>query len=681
MNERDLKRAAVSTADAVFFLTNKFTQTPAQEDASCILQALSIQRYAQAARVQSSRKDRLTVCMQLTSKESHQLFESSSKQVSGHDLFSSQIVCIDEIKMNILSKSCLVPGLITMINNLIASSDENDTMNKAKPWVEEYVDGVGFEIYRVQVSTFYTGLEFREFARLVYETTGTLVFGLEVTHIKAGTRIVLNPGSYVLPQQHEGLAIFALMLASDLAEAMIMVSQNLVTAVAQKTANVPEDQRDEVMSQQELFASIKKQVGGPHEIKLERFNSESKLEVLEEPPAPETKSMWSNASKLLKPKTRKRDGKMQERYFVLEQPNLFEDMHITSVHDVFDEDFCGHFIVIGFPSHLYNFILPLRERKLGTATPIIIMSPVAPTESEWQSLAMFEDIYFLRGSPLDIYDLERVKVSTASRAILFTKAYKSDQYRNRESLVDADTIFAYSILKKENPNLDIIAELVVQSNINFIADAEDVQSSDAAAGESSTGKHVLLPPFAAGNIYTSSMLDTLLAQSYYNSNLITALHQLVVGEDLEKAQEWKKKSNISIQGSDLGYIPVPPSFDGKTYMELFTNLVASNVLPMAIRRGLTKNNTVGKQGNVMPYIVTNPKGDSILHAEDFVFVLSTETFVFRDKICAKKISQGPKVTQDTTSQKFTALQHRVESEMSSISKNIAKLITQVEDMK
>jgi hypothetical protein len=39
-----------------------------------------------------------------------------------------QIICVEELKMTLLSKSCICPGLITFMSNLIRSSGEPPDM-------------------------------------------------------------------------------------------------------------------------------------------------------------------------------------------------------------------------------------------------------------------------------------------------------------------------------------------------------------------------------------------------------------------------------------------------------------------------------------------------------------------------------------------------------------------------
>ena len=52
--------------------------------------------------------------------------------------------------MNLLAKSCFAPGLICMMSNLIASTAADED-GIEEIWLKEYVQGTGFEIYRVKI--------------------------------------------------------------------------------------------------------------------------------------------------------------------------------------------------------------------------------------------------------------------------------------------------------------------------------------------------------------------------------------------------------------------------------------------------------------------------------------------------------------------------------------------------
>ena len=62
---------------------------------------------------------------------------------------NDQLIIVEEIKMNLLAKSCFAPGLISLISNLIMSAGEPDESQFSQPWLPEYAEGMGHEIYRM----------------------------------------------------------------------------------------------------------------------------------------------------------------------------------------------------------------------------------------------------------------------------------------------------------------------------------------------------------------------------------------------------------------------------------------------------------------------------------------------------------------------------------------------------
>ena len=89
---------------------------------------------------------------------------------------------------------------------------------------------------------------------------------------------------------------------------------------------------------------------------------------------------------------------------------------------------------------------------------------------------------------------------------------------------DAQTIFIYKALKKCNPSLQVTVELIESSNIGYLmpkSQAKDNESFD------------LSPIFASGEVYISTLIDTLSCQAYYNPHIISILHQLLTGGSLD----------------------------------------------------------------------------------------------------------------------------------------------------
>ena len=82
-----------------------------------------------------------------------QLIKPESKDIYFKSLnlspLQDQLIIVEEIKMNLLAKSCFAPGLIAMISNMIASAGEIDTDIIEGEWFVDYAEGMGHEIYRM----------------------------------------------------------------------------------------------------------------------------------------------------------------------------------------------------------------------------------------------------------------------------------------------------------------------------------------------------------------------------------------------------------------------------------------------------------------------------------------------------------------------------------------------------
>ena len=62
----------------------------------------------------------MRLCMQLIKPDSKHHYHASLSLPSSLD----QIIIVEEIKMNLMAKSCFSPGLIALISNLITSSSD-----------------------------------------------------------------------------------------------------------------------------------------------------------------------------------------------------------------------------------------------------------------------------------------------------------------------------------------------------------------------------------------------------------------------------------------------------------------------------------------------------------------------------------------------------------------------------
>jgi hypothetical protein len=90
------------------------------------------------------------------------------------------------MKLSLLAKSCLCPGLVVLICNLIKSSIdcpkeiENKCTDQNWSWLYEYCCGKGNEIYRVEIPASYCGQQFCNISNDVYKEKGFLLIALEI---------------------------------------------------------------------------------------------------------------------------------------------------------------------------------------------------------------------------------------------------------------------------------------------------------------------------------------------------------------------------------------------------------------------------------------------------------------------------------------------------------------------
>ena len=119
----------------------------------------------------------------------------------------------------------------------------------------------------------------------------------------------------------------------------------------------------------------------------------------------------------------------------------------------------------------------------------------------WAQLSEFPKVYFIQGSPLKLGDLRRSGIKFAAAVIILSKTSDLDT-NNVTNMVDADTIFIYKTVKLMNKGVRIITELASMSTISFLSSTTNdyIQKYGYIASE----------PFASGEIYISSMLDTLI---------------------------------------------------------------------------------------------------------------------------------------------------------------------------
>jgi hypothetical protein len=123
----------------------------------------------------------------------------------------------------------------------------------------------------------------------------------------------------------------------------------------------------------------------------------------------------------------------------------------------------------------------------------------------------------------------------------------------------------------------VVTELVSHENLAFLFDDPKIYAPMKKYGYDQT------PTFASGEVYLSSLMDSLICQAYYNPALITVLKQLIIGESnsnkSNKIEEFEK-----VKCSNLYHLKVPK----KLYVRKNYNFRVKNI-QSCLKNSLWKN--------------------------------------------------------------------------------------------
>ncbi|XP_050736100.1 potassium channel subfamily T member 2-like isoform X4 [Eriocheir sinensis] len=256
---------------------------------------------------------------------------------------------------------------------------------------------------------------------------------------------------------------------------------------------------------------------------------------------------------------------------------------------------------------IYNFIIPLRAhfRKKTLLNPIILLLERRPDVAFLDAISWFPLIYWMLGSIDCLDDLLRAGINVAENVVVVNKELNNSA--EEDTLSDCNTIVAVQTMFKFFPNIKIITELSQSSNMRFmqfrardayalhLSKMEKVHLSphdhidgperiieSLSPREKERGSHISYMfrlPFAAGSVFSASMLDTLLYQAFVKDYLITFV-RLLLGVDQAPGSGFLTSMKIGKQ--DLWI---------RTYGRLYQKLCSTTCeIPIGIYRTIDTSN-------------------------------------------------------------------------------------------
>ena len=601
LSHKDLRRAKTDNCICSIILANKVTPNHKKEDFFNIMKAFSIVKYSNI--IKSKIPSR--VLLQLILPETKEIYYNSLLQQKENER-NIQIICLEEIKLQLLGKSCQCQGINTIIAMLITSKKPDVQMKdmyKFDAWMKEYLLGLENEIYCIKIKCeLLFNLNFNDLVKIIYELTKFIVIGTDVIHQELKPFVCLNPYNYRFsPFDH------------------------LIYLIASRQPN--EEEINDLLEEY-----LEKNKIGVIENNIELV----KIKRLK-------KSFWANLDRNFKPKEDLKDDtnnilidtednsneidndliNNNQENFILSNYHTFISTirpRMRKESEIFDFDILDkHVIICGMSPNIKNLILPLRTRDKMNHFPILIINKEEHIPQDiWNDIHYFPHIYYMQGDPIKNEDLQKARISKAKSVVILSN------YNLDDSIIDAESIFIFKAIKKETNNTLIIADLISSKSIEYLSDITEQEIED-------TG-YWLYKSFSAGEIYISSMLDTLICQAFYNPYILNIISQLMLGEsafkfpiEISNRLNQMKYLKSSLNLYRINFLLKKYNFSQEKGNEveeinfkiLFEFLIDKKMIPIAILRYV---NDIGHK-----FVFMAPPPETIININyDKVYVISSE---------------------------------------------------------
>jgi len=676
MNEKDLLRADLAKARACILFNNKISKDSYSSDHQNLLLGLYIKKFVfnlnsdnngiglpeKKTEEQKNYNSNFRLCIQLIKPESKYHFYNSIQNVYRKKMQNDQLILIEEIKMNILSKSCLTPGILALLSNLLMSSSSLPHGTDSE-WLKEYAEGRGHEIYRIPLGDNYKNYTFLEIVKDIYSKIHAITFAVEI-EIDGNTIIKLNPTSNQTINDiiNNFSSSYSLITKSN---------SNLLNNISSS-----EEEGEDASPKSNYIHNLDHSFHEKHDsfkIKFFIYLICSDKNVAEEALFKENKERSkvnmritmggihvNNSNFTISPYINDFNRKKNKNFqFIQHQDseensetseNEGEDFEICS-DDYFlnenietdntvknelmqhsikgSEEVVNHVIVCGVHPSLIHFILPLRAKYLGKENMkyIVILAPQLP-QKLYNSFSRFPRMIFIQGSPLLQENLFRANIKKADQAVILSlgkKNLKTSYDKNNineifdasdlgdDQMHDAETIFIYKAIKKANKDIQILTELIATNNIEYLLN--QVYLNTLLSRTDFFPLYEFTPLYAAGEVFTPAIIDRITCQSFFSPHIMIMLEQILNGGIREKNKKIKKiDEDLKILNSFLWLIQVPSTMINETFEELFFYLIKSH---KAVVIGLYRKNLADNSY----YVYTNPKKGSLIREFDLAYVL------------------------------------------------------------
>uniref|UniRef100_A0A8C1PFW6 Potassium channel, subfamily T, member 1 n=1 Tax=Cyprinus carpio TaxID=7962 RepID=A0A8C1PFW6_CYPCA len=527
LKNQDLLRAKMDDAEACFILSSRNEADRMAADHQTILRAWAVKDFA----------PNCPLYVQILKPEN-----------KFHVKFADHVVCEEEFKYAMLALNCLCPATSTLITLLVHTSRGQEGQQSPEQWQRMYGRCSGNEVYHIRLgdSMFfreYNSKSFTYAAFHAHKKYGVCLIGVKREDDKS---ILLNPGprhimsasdtcyyinitkeensAFILRQEEDqgkgrghcdilnspsGLPVHSIIASMG---TVAMDFQNTSpTESGVKLAPPPENEQG---SRRPSIAPV-----------LELADSASLLpcDLLCDQSEDEAGQSDEDVTPLMAVSCQIRVG--CEHVF-------FEDAKAYG--------FKNKLIIVSAETAgngLYNFIVPLRAyyRPRRELNPIVLLLDNLPDDHFLEAISCFPMVYYMGGTIDNLDSLLQCGVLYADNLVVVDK--ESTMSAEEDYMADAKTIVNVQTMFRLFPSLSIITELTHPSNMRFMQfrakDCYSLALSKLEKKERDKGSNLAFMfrlPFAAGRVFSISMLDTLLYQCFVKDYMIPIV-RLLLGLD------------------------------------------------------------------------------------------------------------------------------------------------------
>ncbi|KAJ3387185.1 hypothetical protein HDU92_002061 [Lobulomyces angularis] len=562
---RSFEKAAIDKSKGCFILSARVSEGKAArlKDAEIVMRALSLRKFEPTIPIYTN--------ISLPQNKIHFKF------------LAEQVLCIDELKMGMLAQNLISPGFSTALIHLTISVTDNSLNNFLKStteyWHLEYAHSVSQEIYSISLNLF-AGVKFNDVVLDIYQKYQALLFAF----CKADGEVAINHDTVINGDEIGFIITRDASIASNIANGNKTSDSDCYHYTGIDIEN------PEPSSSKPLF--VAKNVKNIH-FNNDLSNSSSSTDELVYKGKKGKGTISENTLLKLSPPTRRK---------VLED---VEEMPAISLSQEESEKvpefkptirkFKNHILICNLgpiiPTLLLAFITPLRHQMKNIL--IVVLSPEEIDDKHDANDFDFEkkNVVFVTGSALLRKDLDRAGVADCSFAVV-TGSNKIENLRTVDSnvLLVVLNIEAMSL----NKNLRIVMDLVYTENLKFIG-----QSKPRAGKQSfQLFEQLTEPSFSSGHCFTQSMLNSVLANSFFNPYLIKLLSLLV----------FPRENGTGF----LRHVKVKEELDGKIWRVVFEKYIEKGVVPFGVYRK-------GEKGY---FVIVNPDQFLQISKLDFIICLT-----------------------------------------------------------